>query len=181
MRAFLERHFETVDRIAVAALAGLLFAYSHYLDHDAGVLGMFAGNRTAVYGAIIGLFGTIFGFGLTAMSIVLAFAESPRLRILRRSRHWATLWRVFTRGLRTFIIVALVALGGIILDRDRAPRLWVVYVVVLFVLLGIMRVYRVLWAFENLTLIMNRPEQNEEEQHDRETEHRETVKPALRV
>ena len=119
MRLFLERHFEIIDQAVVLALALMVFVLSHVVDHDAFVLVLLGGNRIAIYAVIVGLFGTIFGFALTAMSIVLAFAESPRLRTLRESRHWATLWRVFTRGIRTFLLVALVGLVAIIVDRER--------------------------------------------------------------
>ena len=76
MRLFLERHFEMLDRLAVAATAVVLFVYGHYVDHDAMVLGVLGGNRAAVYGTVARLFATVFGFGLTATSIVLAFAKA---------------------------------------------------------------------------------------------------------
>jgi hypothetical protein len=175
MRAFVERHFETLDRLLVAAVAVLLFAYGHYVDRDATVLAVLSGNRTAVYGTVTRLFATVFGFGLTSMSIVLAFAQSPRLDVLRRSKQWATMWRVFTQGLGTFIVVAFAGFVGMLVDRDRAPQPLVAYGTNLLLLLGAVRLYRLLWAFKNLVFIMIRPHQSESEQDLRGTEQVEPV------
>jgi hypothetical protein len=84
MRAFLERHFEIFDFAIVALVSATVFWWGHWPDRDGTILRIMNGSRAAVYAAIVGLFGTIFGFALTAMSIVLAFAESPRLVVLER-------------------------------------------------------------------------------------------------
>ena len=134
------------------------------------VLGVLGGNRAAVYGTVARLFATVFGFGLTATSIVLAFAKSPRLDILRESRQWGTMWRVFTCGLGTFMIVTFAGFLGMLLDRDRAPQPLVAYAIMLLLLLGIVRLYRLFWAFKNLIFIMIRPERTDQAQNVRETE-----------
>jgi hypothetical protein len=157
MRAFVERHFAIFDLTAALVLSAGLFLWGHVVDHDAKLLALLSGNRTAIYGVIAGLFATVFGFALTAMSIVLAFAESPRLQILRSSRHWATLWSVFLRGLRIYILAALAAVVGMLLDRDRAPSALMSYAVMAVALVGTAQLYRTLWAFENLIRVMTRP------------------------
>ncbi len=68
MRGFLERHFAAIDLAVVLLASGLIFIWSHWLNRDAALLSTLGGNRVAVYGAVAGLFGTIFGFALTAMS-----------------------------------------------------------------------------------------------------------------
>ena len=156
MRPFLERNFTLIDLLIVLSASACIFVSGHWFDHDAVVLRTLNGNRAPVYTAIAGLFGTIFGFALTAMSIVLAFAESPRLIILRRSRHWTTLWRVFTRGIRVFLTVALTAIAGLIFDKEGLPNPLAAYVVITVALLGAAQVYRVVWAFEKLVFIMTR-------------------------
>jgi hypothetical protein len=62
-------------------------------------------------------------------------------------------------------------------DRDRAPQPPVAYGATLFVLLGIVRLYRVLWAFKNLMFIMIRPDQNRDELKTPAIEDSETVSP----
>jgi hypothetical protein len=158
MRAFLERHFELFD-VATITLASVgIFIWGHWFDHDTSALRVLNGNRTGVYGAIAALFGTIFGFAMMAMSIIFAFADSPRLTVLRRSRHWLTFWRMFTQGLRIFIGVAMLAIAAMIFDRDRSPNALLIYGLIFAVFLGTARLYRIIWAFEKLVLIMTQPD-----------------------
>jgi len=53
---------------------------------------------------------------------------------------------------------ALLALGGIIFDRDRHPLPLLMYLIAFFVFLGLMRLYRILWAFEKLITVLVHPE-----------------------
>jgi hypothetical protein len=156
VQSFAERHFERIDRAAAIAGVLALLVWARAYSGEASLLQLLKQNRPSIYSGIARLFGTVFGFALTAMSITLAFAQSPRLDILRRSRQWATLWRVFTRGIRVFVIVALLGLAGIIFDRDEQPLLLLTYTVAFFVLLAVIRLFRILWAFENLIAIMTR-------------------------
>ena len=53
------------------------------------------GNRGAVYGALASIFGSLLGFAITAVSIVLGFSTTERLAVVRESKHYQTLWTVF--------------------------------------------------------------------------------------
>jgi hypothetical protein len=161
MRRYAERHFEVVAFTAVALFWGGIFYAGHHLDSDKTVLEILKGNRAVVYGALAGLFGTIFGFAITAISIILAFAQSPKLVILRSSRHWRGLWSIFTRGLWTLSGVAIAAVVALIFDKDSSPRLPVSYAVLFTSLLGVARLILVAWAFQKLVFVMTQPEQRE--------------------
>ena len=158
MRRYVERHFELVALLVVALVWAGIFYSAHRLDGDKTALDILKGNRTAVYAALAGLFGTMFGFAITAISIILAFAQSPKLTILRASRHWRKLWSIFTRAIWILSGVAIAAVIGLIFDRDSTPKVAVTYAVTFMVLLGIARLILVGWAFEKLVLIMTQPE-----------------------
>jgi hypothetical protein len=150
MRKFAEKHFIAIDYMIAFAGAASLVIWAHVYSGEPQVLRLLHGNRTAVYAAIGRLFGTLFGFALPAISIALTNSQSEKLAVLRKSKQWATLWRVFIGALWVFAIVALLALGGIIFDRDEQPLPSLTYLIFSFFLLGLMRLYRILWAFEKL-------------------------------
>ena len=161
MRRFAERHFEIVDFTVVALLWSAAFVIGHGFDHDAMILEVLKGNRVAVYAALGGLFGTIFGFAITAISIILAFAQSPKLLILRRSRYWKTLWAIFTRGIWTLMGVAMVAIVALTFDKDSRPKVLITYGLLLAVFVGVAKLCRIIWAFQKLVFIVTQPDPHE--------------------
>jgi hypothetical protein len=158
MRKFAEKYFGAIDFVIALLGAASLLIWARAYNGEAQMYRLLNGNRTAVYAAVGRLFGTLFGFALPAISIALTNSQSEKLALLRKSKQWATLWRVFIGALRVFALVALLALGGIIFDRDDQPHPSFTYVIAFFVLLGLMRLYRILWAFERLIAVLVHPE-----------------------
>jgi hypothetical protein len=109
-----------------------------------------ADNRGAVYGALTSLFGTLLGFTLAAMAIVLGYASDNRLRLVRESQHYPTLWRVFIAATRAMALATGVALLALVLDRDRAPSPLILDLVVGATALATLRLARVMWVFERI-------------------------------
>jgi hypothetical protein len=158
VRRLVERNFETVALAVVALAWSGVFYVGHYLDNDRTVLENLRNSHTAVYAAIASLFGTIFGFTVTAISIILAFAQSSKLVILRGSRHWRKLWSIFTRGVWVSSSVAIMALIGLVFDRDARPEPSLTYAMIFALMLGVVRLFLIAWAFQKLVIIMVRPD-----------------------
>jgi len=116
-----------------------------------------AGNRGAVYGAFASLFGSLLGFVIAAVAIVLGYAESDRLKIVRESGHYGTLWRVFTAGMHALGFATITALGALILDRDNSRCHPALYACVWGVSLATARVIRSLWVLEQVIKIATKP------------------------
>jgi signal transduction histidine kinase len=115
------------------------------------------GNRAAVYGALASLWGSLLGFTIAAVSIALGLAASDRLAIVRGSRHYATLWRVFIAAMRALALATIAALAGLVADRDAAPVHALLCLCVAAALLAALRVARTIWVFERLIAIVTRP------------------------
>jgi hypothetical protein len=117
-----------------------------------------AGNRGAVYGALTSLFGALLGFTIAAMAIVLGYASENRLRLVRESRHYPTLWHVFSAATRALALATCAALLGLVLDRDHAPAPLILDLCVGATALAVLRLARCLWVFERIIgLITARP------------------------
>ena len=111
-------------------------------------------NRGAVYGALASIFGSLLGFAITAVSIVLGFSTTERLAVVRESKHYPTLWKVFTATIRTLGLATVVALSGLILDRDSSPMKWVLYFTVFASILAALRLARCVWVLENVITLV---------------------------
>jgi hypothetical protein len=137
--------------LGLALVVALAFAlWAARLGGGAVVDETLKGNRATMYGAIASICGSLLGFTIAAVAIVLGYASNERLVIVRESRHYATLWRVFIAAMRSLGLATVVALAGLILDREAAPLPVVLYVCAGTTVLAALRVARCLWVFERV-------------------------------
>lgn len=108
-----------------------------------------AGNRPNIFGTAASIFGSLLGFVITVTSIVIGFHGSERLRIVRESVQYQTLWRVFSSTNWALATATCLSFLCLIFDKDGKPSL-IFYAFVLFFLLAIFRLLRSLWVLENV-------------------------------
>jgi hypothetical protein len=115
------------------------------------------GNRSAIYGALATIFGSLLGFVITAVSIVLGFSTSDRLAFVRRSKHYPALWRSFTDAIRVLGVATLTTLAALIFDRDNYQSYNIVYIGFFFSTWAIVLLCRSIWALENVVTLVALP------------------------
>lgn len=107
-------------------------------------------NRSDIYGALAAVFGSLLGFIITAVSIILGYTTNDRLTIVRESKHYALLWEVFTAAIRILSVATIAALVGLVVDRDSSPVYIVLYINVFTTTLSSFRLARCVWVLENI-------------------------------
>jgi hypothetical protein len=144
--------------LGVAVFASIAFiTWVDLWRGDQLVFETLRGNRGAIYGALASIFGSLLGFAITAVSIVLGFSSSKRLAIVRESKHYSTLWKVFTAAIRTLGLATAVALVGLVIDRDNAPNRQILYLCVFASSLAALRLARCVWVLENIIGLITAP------------------------
>lgn len=150
-------HFLLAE-LGVAVVVTALFAvWGARFGGQALIDATLEGNRAAVYGAVASICGSLLGFTIASASIVLGYAASDRLALVRDTRHYLTLWRVFIAAMRALGAGTIVALVGLVLDRDGAPAPPILYVCAGTTVLSVLRVVRCLWVFERVIALVTAP------------------------
>ncbi len=114
-------------------------------------------SRGPLYSALSTIFASLLGFTIATVAIVLSFATSPRLEIVRTSRHYATLWRVFKSAIRWLAFATIFALVALAIDSGPIPSLWVLYPLAGISLIVLSRIARCIWVLENVIDLVARP------------------------
>ena len=147
-------HFLAAE-FGIAILCGASFvAWARLWGGGAILEDTLTGNRGAIYGALASIFGSLLGFAITAVSIMVAFSTNDRLTVVRESKPYPTLWKVFTATIRTLGFATVVALFGLILDRDNHPMNPVLYLTVFASVLAALRLARCAWVLENVITLV---------------------------
>jgi hypothetical protein len=116
-------------------------------------------KRGAVYSVLIGVDGSLLGFVIATVAILLGFDNHPRMTLLRESSHYKTLWKVFKSAMRYLAVGALVFLIGLLFDTDNVPN-WKVFYACFFVLvISSWRVGRCIWVLHYIIKTITRPAQ----------------------
>ena len=159
LKRFWEAHFLPME-FALALVLSLLFSiWSEKVNAGSFVTTLLKDNREALYAALVALFGSLLGFSITAVSIVLGYANSDKLEIVRKSAHYADLWSTFRSAIKVLAFATITSLIGLILDRDALPNNLILYVNIFASILSFLRIGRCIWVLENIIAIVTKSRQ----------------------
>ena len=154
---FWRKHFLGVEAGIVIVLT-ILFATWFFLFGGAPhVSALMQNNRGNIYRTTATISGSLLGFSMAVMAIVLGFSSSDHLAIVRDSKHYATLWKTFFQTIWCLGGLTVTALICLIWDKDCLPVSWLVIPFLLFVGLCVVRVTRTIWTLERLIGIIIKP------------------------
>ncbi len=143
---------------ALAIVLSLLFSvWSEFVNAGSFITTVFEGNRGALYAALVALFGSLLGFSITAISIVLGYANSDKLEIVRKSAHYSDLWNTFRSAIKVLAFATVTSLIGLILDRDTSPTNLILYLNIFASILSFFRIARCIWVLESIIAIVTKP------------------------
>ena len=153
------RNFLPAEFGAAIAATAILVYLVHWSRFATCVDSVIAVSRPLIYASLASVCGSLLGFNLTAASIVLASvnSNSPRLRAVRESGHYETIWRVFIAAAKALAAATLLALVGLVINHDGALGVPLSWALVFAFLLSCLRAFRVAWVLGNVIALTARP------------------------
>ena len=115
-------------------------------------------NRGTIYPLIATIGGTLLGFVITGVSIILAFSESEKLRLLKRSKQYKTIFTVYFSTIKYLAITTILAIIGLVVNDNLSILLF--YLLILSVTVSIFRIWRCLWILQSIVEIIHKNNEN---------------------
>lgn len=154
LRSLWDDHFLLYEGImALVVTSAIFYVFTHTLNPQ-DVLEFIKGYRVALYGALAALFGSLLGFAITALTVLIGFSQHERLAIVRNSSAYPTLWKIFTHAIWALALSTAVSLAALVADRDASPSMWLLVAVIFVTLLSAVRLCRVIWIIERIVAIV---------------------------
>ena len=159
IRKWWRGHFLAAEFGAAITATAVLVYLVHWSRFATCVDSVVAVSHPFIYASLASICGSLLGFNLTAASIVLAAlnSKSPKLRIVRESGHYETIWRVFGATVRALAAATVLALAGLVIDRTGALGVPLSWSIVFAFLLSCLRVSRAVWVLGNVIALTARP------------------------
>ena len=151
------RHFLGLEFCLASIPAILIAIWIMGFDGSSHIDNFMREVRSNIYRSIATISGTLLGFSIAAVSIVINFASSERLRLLRESGVYSKIWKAFFQATKILGSLTIVALVCLTWDRDDAPLSWLAIPISLLICLSIARVIRVIWMLEQIVKILTKP------------------------
>lgn len=148
------QHFLAVELGIALALTALLLIWWRYGSGVQILKEVVHGNRGQVYGTFAAIFGSLLGFAITALSVVLGFSSSDRLTVLKNSAYYKQLWEVFTSSIRVLGVTTILWLSALFLDRETHPRPFILVLCLGITSLAMLRLARCVWVLERIVEII---------------------------
>ena|SRR5437763_5703101 len=141
--------------LILSILGGILFTiWVFRFSGSVVVESILHGNRSAVYGALASIYGSLLGFVITALSIIIGYSTNEKFEFLRKSKHYPTLWKVLISTIRALSAATIVMVISLVFDRDGSPQYLIFCVCVFTILLSLFRLWSCIWVLENVILII---------------------------
>lgn len=99
-----------------------------------------------IYTVIATIGGTLLGFIITSISIIIAFTESDKIKILRQTNHYKSLFNIYFNTIKILAITTILAIIGILANYE--PILF--YIILMFVITSILFIWASIWALEQI-------------------------------
>ncbi len=154
VRRFWNLHFLGCQ-LAISLVIGIAFLVWVFRFNGSVVVdGILHGNRSAIYGALSAIFGSLLGFVITALSIIVGYSTSERFDFLRKSKHYHTLWDILINTIRVLSVSTIVMVISLIFDRDSSPQYLIFCGSVFVATLSLFQLWNCLWVLERVIRII---------------------------
>ena len=146
-----------IDPLVGLSLGGLIFLSKWCPWLESVVRSVFDEKRAALYGAVASIAGSLLGFAIAAITIVLTVVQMPKLRMVRDSKYYSSLWSTFQSAIWWLFAATICGFLGIALDSEVAPHLWVSATASGVALVAGLRVLNAIWILEQIVIIATGP------------------------
>lgn len=155
-----QKRFMCVDFVICLLCVVVFIVWCERFNGNGYVNEILCGNRSAIYGALTSVFGSMLGFIIAAAAIVMSGAQSPKLTILRESRHYPTLGQVYASAVTALGLSLCVCIFALIFDKDSRPCIYITYFAFFFSLLSGFRIYECIFVLKKIMAVVFQRQNN---------------------
>ena len=120
------------------------------------LMSLINGIRQSFYSVIASVAGSLLGFTIAAISIAIAFMQSPRLDLVKKSQHYPMIYKTYLAAIKYLAFTTAVAIICLLVERGTAPKIWLTYACFWGVVVSALALLRSVWILEKIIGIITK-------------------------
>lgn len=151
---FYKRHFMDVELVIVIIIAVIILCLLPLILVPTTIDQWVGSIKTNLYPVVATISGALLGFVITGVSVIIAFSESDKLRLLKKAKKTSkSLFDVYFRTIYYLAATTIISILGIIINQYST--VWFCLLVILS-FMSLQGLYRCIWILENLVQIIHK-------------------------
>jgi cell division protein FtsW (lipid II flippase) len=142
--------YEFIISLLVSALAIYLIQY--YWSAKEIQDWMFY-NKSMFYTLLATISGTLLGFIVTGISVIMSLSESPKLETAKKSTQFKKIFVVYFNTIKYLAFTVILSIIGFLVNNDSINT-YLLYALIILVVISAFRVYRSIWVLKNIVDII---------------------------
>lgn len=145
-----DKHFLAVELLISVVITLVVYFIIYFLNIEGKIMTTLNGSRAALYGTIAAVCGSLLGFVITGLSVLMVTGNSEGMKALKSSKHYKEIFRVFFSTSKYLGLLVVISLITLIIDRDSSPFFSLNILVLWGVIIATFRILRCLWVLERI-------------------------------
>jgi hypothetical protein len=151
---FYKRHFLVIELfLAVFATFIIFIIFSRVFTEDQIHCLILIADKQIYSIIALGAI-TLLGFIITGVSILITFTETEKLKLLKGSKQYKTLFDIYFSTIKFLAITTILSVMGILIQDPTKSKI-LFYLILLGVLISAIRIWRCVWVLEQIIGIVH--------------------------
>ena len=151
MKKFYRRYFLEIEGTIFWILPILIYLFIKFLKLDALLTYLVSHSSASFYSLIATISGTLLGLIIASVAILISAHESEKLSLLRKSKRYPDIYKLFFRTIEILGITTLVSIIASFLEIS-SPLFFIFLVG--FISLTVYLIYRCVWILKKIVGIL---------------------------
>jgi|GEM_PF-865751 len=144
MLSRLRAHFLLIEWVLPIGFIAVVLFFNETLRHYLPI--QVNGLRQTIYGTLTTIFGSLLGFVIAGITILISMGETPRLKLMFQHGLFIQVIGIFNSTAKWLAFGTFTSIAGLVFDRDGNPIWWYSWFVFSIAIVCALRVWRCIWV-----------------------------------
>jgi hypothetical protein len=155
--SFWKSHFLWCEFFLSLSITIIFIAWCEFFSGKVSMEPIIIDNRATIFGTVATIYGSLLGFVITAVSIIIGYVSNPRMDLVTHSAHYSDLWNTYIKTIQVLGFATIFSIISLIADHKNEMNWLLFYPNIFFLILSIFRISRSIQLLEKVIQIVTKP------------------------